>query len=658
MSLYHETAAILKAANEEGRGLKSRVFNSRDLTVPSAQVYALAVEACKWSSILKEVIEQAELLQSERKVSAPSLRRGVFLPDTNPQLSPVLALLLVHDLLISRSGIALPQTHGLRVSIEKHKTRLASELTRVRVRRRAPSLEALRKIVEAENTAKDKHPRWVRINSLKTSLDEQLETTFQDCNRVRSVSSLLEVQETENAIYIDADIPNLIAFPPGTDLTKTKQYKSGGFILQDKASCFPAYLLDPGPFDGDIIDACAAPGNKTTHLASILSSRGAGDQKIHAFEKDGRRAQMLERMVEVAGSTVLTLIHGGQDFLRVNPDLPAFSRVGALLLDPSCSGSGMVQRYDMPELFLPQLPSTKKVRSETGDSKILKRKREGESGTKRPSAVLVDDDGEETRIDSAKELQARLAALATFQLSLLTHAFSFPAATKVTYSTCSIHQEENEEVVVKALQSEIARQRGWRVLDRQRQVRGIREWPIRGILEATQGNQEVADACIRTYKDDGRGTMGFFVAGFIRDVVPDDAGDVGPYLRDDDGVIIRDVAGLPTLKDGRKVTFEAERPTSQLSRVDRSTNASTAADADGPYLRDNTGRIVRDAMGMPTLKARAGAVGFNQLIDNLRQNEPRHNPYKSLPDGADGGDVGDEEVMRASDVDEWHGFND
>jgi 25S rRNA (cytosine2278-C5)-methyltransferase len=68
MSLYYEAADILAAPNNAGGSLKSRIFSSKTLKSQPAQVYALVIETCKWSSLLREVIERAELLGLERKV--------------------------------------------------------------------------------------------------------------------------------------------------------------------------------------------------------------------------------------------------------------------------------------------------------------------------------------------------------------------------------------------------------------------------------------------------------------------------------------------------------------------------------------------------------------------------------------------------------------
>ncbi|OBT77175.1 hypothetical protein VF21_05106 [Pseudogymnoascus sp. 05NY08] len=562
MSLYYEAADVLKAPTTTGGSLKSRIFSKKDFKAAPAQIYALVIETCKWSAVLKEVIEKTGLLGLERK------------------LTPLLSLLLVHDLLLAKRGISLPATHGLRASIERHKARLTAEFTRARIRRGLGSLEALTEHVEAggDNTSGipvTTHPRWIRINTLKTTLEDQLATTFKDYTRALEVS---EVQKRGGKkIFLDAHVPNLIAVPPSADLTKSAAYTSGALIFQDKASCFPAYLLDPLAEDGDVIDSCAAPGNKTTHLASILAAHSPAvdvadpttlaelPQKIHAFEKDKMRAVTLAKMVALAGSDGMTKIHAASDFLKADPESPQFAKVGALLLDPSCSGSGIVGRDDMPELHLPSeakggaaaggKPGAKGGKGKgkgkdkpTEDEKpSQKRKRDGEAEEK--VEVLLDDDGVPTAITSAQDLQARLAALAAFQLTLLLHAMRFPGARKITYSTCSEHNEENEGVVLAALESEVAREREWRVLRREEQVGGMKRWDVRGV-DGPEGEYEgISEGCIRANKGDGEGTMGFFVCPFVRDGGAEVEVEK-KVVRDERGMIVRDAMGVPILASG------------------------------------------------------------------------------------------------------------
>ncbi|KAI0455195.1 S-adenosyl-L-methionine-dependent methyltransferase [Xylaria acuta] len=508
MSLYHETAGILSAPSSTGGNLKTRIFGNgnghknKHLKSPPQQIYALASETCKWSSVLKEVVDSSELLRHERK------------------LTPVLALLLVHDFLLSRKGIALPASHGLRAAIERHKARLTAELSRARLRRKAVSVDALRQLVTIESLGEaGQYPRWVRVNTLKTTLQDQLDTTFKNSTQVASVKDVVTGSIAANLLYVDEHVPNLLALSPTFEITKTPAYTSGAVILQDKASCFPAYLLDPQPEDGDVIDSCSAPGNKTTHIAAIIKSRLAeGEeckQKVYAFEKDQYRARTLDKMVNLAGAQEITRMSLGRDFLKVDPTAPLYKNVGALLLDPSCSGSGIVGRDAMPTIHMPEQPGATARKTPLGKNR--KRKREDGTAEGGRQQILVDDDGQELVVSSEKEMRVRLEALSSFQLTLLLHAFTFPAARRVTYSTCSIHAEENEQVVLKALQSEVAMKRGWRIMKRDQQVRGMREWPVRGSLEASGGDEEIAEACIRSYKDDGRGVMGFFVAGFVRD---------------------------------------------------------------------------------------------------------------------------------------------
>lgn len=68
MSLYDDAASILSTPSPTGGSFKSRIYASRTKTSP-AQIYALITEASKYDILLKEVIENAGILDSEHKVS-------------------------------------------------------------------------------------------------------------------------------------------------------------------------------------------------------------------------------------------------------------------------------------------------------------------------------------------------------------------------------------------------------------------------------------------------------------------------------------------------------------------------------------------------------------------------------------------------------------
>ncbi|KAL8818696.1 MAG: hypothetical protein Q9191_007884 [Dirinaria sp. TL-2023a] len=558
MSLYYDAASLLQSG--QSGSLKSRVFGARDLKSPPTQVFALLTEASKWSEILAETIEKSLLLEQEKK------------------LSPSLAILLVHDLLLSKKGVAAPAAHPLRVAVSRYKARLSAELTKARLKRGFSSTEALKEFLDrgqtvslTRNSAATEsaggsgqdarlwaHPRWIRINTIKTTLKEQLTTTFQNYKLVDSLEKIIIGDMGSGGsqlLHIDQHIPDLVAVHPNPDLVNTAAYREGCIIFHDKASCFPAYLLGQ-PADGrDCIDACAAPGNKTTHLAAIMRiSKSARRSKIFACERDQMRASTLQKMVSLAGAEDQVSIRTGQDFLKLDPQQPQWDSIGSILLDPSCSGSGIIGRDGTVDITLPS--RTTPQNQTTGSKKRKRHNPKKQTVAQEPYPEPDPDPLFEPEENPQNLLQDRLEALSHFQLKLLTHAFQFPNASRIVYSTCSVHAEENEHVVVKALRSAEARGRAWRIMQRAEQPHGLRIWHIRGdrsacttealkgitVTEEESGSAEViAASCIRCNKHSVEGTQGFFVAGFVRsvpytngsgeeaDVSPKSAGDgLGP----------------------------------------------------------------------------------------------------------------------------------
>ena len=425
--------------------------------------------------------------------------------------------------------------------MERHKARLQAELTRARLQRGSISLVALKE--KLENDRRIERPRgetvlWVRINTLKTNVDQQLSTCLEGFRQVKTLSEL-EGDES-NRYYLDEHVPDLIAFPVSTGITKIHSYHNGELILQDKASCFPAHLLlgSDSPSHGDVLDACAAPGNKTTHLAMLKmrcrgqfgANKARGSSKIFACERDPQRSKTLINMVKLAGAENAVTVMENQDFLAINPNDPCFRNVTHMLLDPSCSGSGITDREDIPDLALPS-PPKRPGSHYRNDRSPIKRKAKSPAEVPRQDIAAIGD----VR-DSPVELvdESRLRKLSNLQTHIIDHAFSFPAATRITYSTCSIYAIENENVVARALKSERARTRQWRVMTRIEQPPGLKKWPTRGLSEAHGLTRGETEACLRCEPGGEQRTIGFFVCGFVRGAQGETNGQDGTRDEDDD----------------------------------------------------------------------------------------------------------------------------
>lgn len=395
--------------------------------------------------------------------------------------------------------------------------------------------------------------RWIRVNRLRSCLSEVLDTDFAEFKRLPTYQ---EISATTNpkSYVCDANVPDLICTNASTkELTDSQLYLSGKIILQDKASCFPAHLLldsRPAALHGsadfvvhDVMDACAAPGNKTSHVASILASsqEHSDNSTAYACERDERRSQVLTDMLRRAAAERVQVLPK-QDFLALSPSDTRFRKVTHLLLDPSCSGSGILSREEVPSLTLPKgatlsRASSAQTRQRATDSSQSKSR----SKKRKKDADATQHDDTVARPATQNHLQDRLRRLSNLQTHIIEHAFKFPQARVITYSTCSVYATENEIVALRALNSDIARERRWRPLKRSEQPRGLEIWPHRGLdLSDHEENQDEGrklwlrltpderegfrEACIRC-KPGHDGTIGFFVVGFVQsDFVDLDSG--------------------------------------------------------------------------------------------------------------------------------------
>jgi len=112
-------------------------------------------------------------------------------------------------------------------------------------------------------------------------------------------------------------------------------YSEGWWTVQDGSAQLVGHLLEPQPGE-TIIDACAAPGGKTTHLAELMGDRGT----IWACDRNEKRLRRVQENSERLNLTCIKL--QTQDMRSPQANLPKVDRV---LVDAPCSGLGTLHRH-------------------------------------------------------------------------------------------------------------------------------------------------------------------------------------------------------------------------------------------------------------------------------------------------------------------------
>lgn len=169
-------------------------------------------------------------------------------------------------------------------------------------------------------------------------------------------------------------------------------YKNGEIYLQSLSSMIPPVVLDPKP-EIDILDMAAAPGGKTTQIAALSNN----ESHITACEMNMVRMERLKYNLEKQGATC---VYAMKKDARTLDDFFSFDKI---LLDAPCSGSGTLN-IKYKNMFTPKLIE----KSVSSQIQLLKK------------AITVLKPGGE-----------------------------------MVYSTCSILQKENEDVINKVINNKI-----------------------------------------------------------------------------------------------------------------------------------------------------------------------------------------------------------
>jgi len=188
--------------------------------------------------------------------------------------------------------------------------------------------------------------------------------------------------------------PQAVLLRSASSIQQLPGFKEGLFLVQGEASQLVGHLLDPKPGER-ILDACAAPGGKATHLAELMEDRG----KIVASDISSRGIQKLRQNIQRLGLTSVQPVQADVSLELTGEPVLSYDRI---LADLPCTGLGTVRSH----------PETKWHR-------------------------------EEKDIERLSGLQKKILDRLSSYLK--------PGGTLV-YSTCTLTREENDEVVENFLQ--------------------------------------------------------------------------------------------------------------------------------------------------------------------------------------------------------------
>ena len=191
------------------------------------------------------------------------------------------------------------------------------------------------------------HPRWLVQRWRKQFGEDETEALCcwnnepaSLCLRVNTLMTVRDVflqdlREMGCEAEVSLWCPDGIVMTRSPGLPALLQTFPHSFYVQDESSMLPAQLLQPKAGE-QILDMCAAPGGKTTHIAALMENRGrvtACDiypHKLKLIEENAKRLKLDNIKTELQDGTVLR-----EEWIE------KFDRV---LVDAPCSGLGVLRR--------------------------------------------------------------------------------------------------------------------------------------------------------------------------------------------------------------------------------------------------------------------------------------------------------------------------
>lgn len=178
----------------------------------------------------------------------------------------------------------------------------------------------IKKVEEICKNSNIKPKITIRVNSLKINKQELIKKLKEkgiECNEPQEkVDDFLILEKIKNIENID-------------------EFKKGYFTIQDISAGQTARILNPQP--GELVlDACSAPGGKTTYMAELMKNKG----KIEAWDIHEHRTKLVEQNAQRLGINIIeTKVKDASLY-----DEKLKEKFDKILLDVPCLGIGVIKR--------------------------------------------------------------------------------------------------------------------------------------------------------------------------------------------------------------------------------------------------------------------------------------------------------------------------
>jgi 16S rRNA (cytosine967-C5)-methyltransferase len=199
----------------------------------------------------------------------------------------------------------------------------------------------------AQAAVKHSHPEWIARMWWETLGAEQARALLAYDNEPGEVALRANTLLTDAATLAaqlpvrthgDPHLPEALVLEEPFDAHGSPLWPAGAFLPQSRGAMLVARALAPEPGDR-VLDLCAAPGGKSTHLAALMQGSG----EVVAVERNTRRAGALARTAQRLRCANIRVEIGDAARWPISEgwaEAPAFDRV---LVDPPCSGLGTLQ---------------------------------------------------------------------------------------------------------------------------------------------------------------------------------------------------------------------------------------------------------------------------------------------------------------------------